>query len=184
MATGLKLWERLDGRATRVSVPEEGLAIVASRAGAMAMTTQRRREQILALVVPFDENGAARALLLTPPSARRVWLDGCQPIAQVLEPRAELCVAGRSFWLDTDDAGEVTDFEGAADEVACARCGLFLEPGDRVARAACCRALFHAGETAAEPHEPLHCLDYDPACQACGRQRESAAAWTPELLDD
>ena len=183
MGASLTLWERVDGRASRLRVPGGGLAIVQSRAGAIATATPKRGQQILALVVPFDENGAERALLLTPPAARRVWLDGCQPIAQVLEPRAELRVADRSFWLGTDDAGEAAAFEGRYDEVACARCGLFLEPGDRVARPACCPALFHSGETAAEPHEPLHCLDYDPKCPSCGRLRESAA-WTPEQLDD
>ena len=179
------IWHRTDEEGWhRQGVGPEGLTFIES--GNEELTTSmlaETNEGAVAIVIPFDEDGVERLVLLSSPASRQVWVDGSQPIAQVVEPKTEIRIAGTSYWIAESESEDIVNFEENGDGVSCARCGIRLQTGDEIARSACCKAPFHAGMTSGEPPEELRCLSYDPECPSCGRVRADEA-WTPEDESD
>jgi hypothetical protein len=140
-------------------------------------------EEPLASIVAYSENGAPRAALIAPASAR-VRVNGYPSLGVVvLEDRDEISVAGTRFLFAARSATAAAPFASGRTKTRCARCTRVLHAGDMVAGCAGCGATHHEGALAAPRHAVLSCLTYDPACGGCGR-RWSDLLWAPEEEDD
>jgi len=136
-----------------------------------------------ACVVAFVENGVQRAALITS-AASGVFLNGYRPLGvAVLEDHDEIAAGSERFYFAARSPSEVMPFPQSATETRCARCKQPLHVGDLAVRCAACSGWHHEGPLAGAPDQLRECWTYDPACGACGRQRETLL-WTPEEEDD
>lgn len=176
------LWcrERTGGEWRRVQIPLEGVALGRSsdRPGGDA------RERVSALIIPFNERGSPRAVLLTSPSSGRPVLRSGYPALGValLEERDEIVAEDGVLYFTALASIENVPFPDQARETRCSRCKAVLKPGDEAVRCPCRAAWFHEGVVAGSPDAPRKCFSYEPAC-VCGRTWEELD-WKPHQEEE
>ncbi len=178
LAGVLHLWRRdaSQGAWRAVELPEEGVALCRSverdlRARGDAV------EHICALIVPFEEAGATRAVLLTSPCSDGAVLRNGAPVLGVVvldQELDEIGVYGETVYLSARGPVASAPFPGG-DEIRCACCKRVMGRGDVAVRCPC-QLWFHEGALADEP-ETLNCFSYHDLC-SCGRRRDEIA-WDP-----
>lgn len=139
---------------------EHGLALVDPDAPAAA-----------ARLLVVAEHGAPRAVLVTVPGARGVFVDGVRPLGVApLGDRAELLVGGVCARLHAFAPPAATDFPAGHGAACCAVCGAAFAPGDRVLECPGCHALHHEGALGRAEGGERCCLAYRGGrCAGCER---------------
>jgi hypothetical protein len=174
------LWcrERTGGEWRRVQIPLEGVAL--GRCSDRGLPPGGdARERVSALIIPFNERGSPRAVLLTSPSAGRPVLRSGYPAlgAALLEERDEIVAEGGVLYFTALASIENVPFPKQDRETRCSRCKAVLHAGDEAVRCPCRAAWFHEGVVAGSPGAPRNCFSYEPAC-VCGRTWEELD-WKP-----
>jgi hypothetical protein len=174
------LWcrERTGGDWRRVQIPLEGVALGRSSDRDLPPGGDAR-ERVSALIIPFKERGAPRAVLLTSPSSGRSVLRSGYPALGValLEEREEINVDSHVFYFSALAPIEHVPFPEKDAATRCSRCKAVLQPGDEAVRCPCRAAWFHEGAVAGSPDAPRKCFSYEAAC-VCGRTWEELD-WKP-----
>jgi hypothetical protein len=104
-----------------------------------------------------------------------VRVNGESPLPlQVLVNRAEIRVAGRTFYATDDAPPEPDVFHDVGRRVNCARCQGTLVEGDAVVRCP-------SGSCRAFAHQACWFWEQAPGCQKCGHP-PGELGWQPELM--
>jgi hypothetical protein len=135
-----------------------------------------RAERGRAAILPFSENGAPRAALISA-AGTGVTVNGYPPLgAVVLEDRDEVAINGTLFVFVTRSPTEALPFPQSDIGERCGRCKRPLRVGETAIQCPACRAWHHTdfdGVTARGD-----CWGYDPRCGGCQRER-ATLIWSP-----
>jgi len=174
----MHLWRLSDGEWKQVPIGSEGLSLRLGEDERLELV-DGVAEGALALVLPVEEGGAARASLVTLSRSAAILVNAYRPLGvQILDERDEIILGDELLYFGARSPARVTRFEQTDSGARCARCKRVLHAGDAVTRCPACGAFHHAGSPAGEAEE-LSCWNHDARCGACARPRDGML-WSPE----